>query len=353
LLVAFVATWLVLACALVGSSNEARQEPVEAQTERPETQPASGPAPQSQPATGPAPQTQPAKEEVTVTVFATGDLHEHTSYFARIAGYVKAAKEDDPNVLLMDAGDMCGGYGEQAMGVTRGEAMFALISAMGYDACILGNWDYGMGKDRILELCGKFPKFPLLMANVQWGEEDEESAKLIPPYRIFELEGVKVAVVGTGSHDMRYARRKRFAIYYEVDAVHIFVPELRKQADIVIAVTHQYEKHDYKAASGPNAPDLIVGGHSHGAYTHAYGREKKSFIVKSGPYGRRLGVVKITWDGEKITGIEGELLRIGDDWPVDEEVKSIREKYMKAWEESKAAKAAEKKKAAAAEPASK
>jgi len=282
--------------------------------------------------------TQPATRPVvaTVTIFNTGDIHEHTTNLARVAAHVKAAKAKDPNVLLLDAGDMVGGYGEKAMGITRGAAMFALLTAMGYDACILGNWEYTLGKDRILELCREYPKFPLIMSNVKWEEDEKDLPKLIPAYKIFQLKGVKVAVIGTGSHDMRYARRRRFAIYQQAAMIHHLMPTLRKEADIVVAVTHQYEGEDYATASGPNAPDLIVGGHSHGAYAHPYGREKKCYIIKPGAYARRLGVVRIEWDGKKIVSCEGSLLNITKDWPEDEEVKALREKFIKD-AESKAA----------------
>jgi len=268
---------------------------------------------------------------LTVTIFSTGDIHEHTAHLARIAGYVKVAKKKDPNCLLLDAGDMCGGYGEKELAVTRGEAMWALLTAAGYDGCILGNWEYGMGKARVLELCRKYPDFPLLMANVQWSDEEKEVAKRIPPYKIFALKGVKVAVIGTGAHDMRYARKERFAVGFQPPAIHRLVPELRKQADIVIAVTHQYEGEDHGTASGPNAPDLIVGGHSHGAYTHPYGKEKKCHIVKAKAYCRLLGVVKIQWDGRRIVECTGELLDVRKaDWPEDPQVKALRKKFFDA-----------------------
>jgi 2',3'-cyclic-nucleotide 2'-phosphodiesterase (5'-nucleotidase family) len=192
-----------------------------------------------------------------------------------------------------------------------------------------------MGKARILELCGKYPRFPLLMANVQWADDEKEVAKRIPPYRIFKLEGVTVAVIGTGSHDMRYARKERFAVGYQPAAIHHWVPILRKKADIVIAVTHQYEGSDHGTASGPNAPDLIVGGHSHGAYARPYGKEKKCYIIKVKAYCRLLGVVKIKWDGERIVECTGELLDVRKaDWPDDPKVKALRKQYFDAFEAS-------------------
>jgi len=275
------------------------------------------------------PATGPAKKAVTVTIYATGDLHEHTNWLPYIAGYVKAAKARDPNTLLVDAGDLVN-HGEQAMKITRGEGMVSLMAASGYDACVLGNHDFSRGKNRLLELCRKYPAFPLLMANVKWEPAEAEWAKRIAPFRIFKLQGVTVAVVGTASHDLRYATRDRFAVYYQVAAVHRYVPYLRKHSDIVVALTHQYEKYDWRTACGPNAPDLILGGHSHGAYFRPYGQEKKSYILKPGPYGRKLGRVRIKWDGKKIVSRQGELLDVKKDWPTDKKTAELRQKYIDA-----------------------
>jgi len=323
--------WVVAASVLAGDQPSA--EPAK---EAAATQPAT-----TQPAT-----TRPVV--ATVTVFCTGDIHEHTDGLARIAARVKAAKKDDPNVLFFDAGDMMGGYGAEALAVTRGEAMYRLMIASGYDACVFGNHCHGAGKKRIIELLRKYPKFPLLAANIDWRKEEEDHSKLIPPYKIFQLKGVKVAVIGASSHDTRYARGNRFAVYYEVQAVHMLVPEMRKQADIVVAITHQYEEHDYALANSPNAPDLIVGGHSHGATATLWGRAKNSYLLKAGKYTRYLGMVQLKWDGEKIVEKTGKVVRVEKDWPEDEEVKAIRDSYFEEYRKKQEQEAAEKKAAAGA-----
>jgi 2',3'-cyclic-nucleotide 2'-phosphodiesterase (5'-nucleotidase family) len=295
--------------------------------------------------------TQPATTRpvvATVTVFCTGDIHEHTAGLARIAGYVKAAKAKDSNVLLFDAGDMMGGFGEEALAVTKGEAMYRLMIAAGYDACVFGNHCHGAGKGRIIELLRKYPKFPLLAANIDWRKEPEDLSKLLPPYKIFQLKGVKVAVIGASSDDLRYARGNRFAVYYQVQAVHMLVPELRKRADIVVAITHEYEEQDYALANSPNAPDLIVGGHSHGATATLWGRAKNSYLLKAGKYTRYLGMVQLKWDGEKIVEKTGKVVRVEDDWPEDAEVKAIRAPYFEEYRKKQEQSAAEKKAAGVA-----
>lgn len=292
---------------------------------------ADGPTPApstTQPASAPVPRRGP----VTVTVFSTNDIHEHMRGFARIAARVKAAKRIDPNVLFLDAGDAIGGGGHAALAHTWGEAMWRLMAAAGYDAVVFGNHCHGIRKSRIIELGKKYPDFPMLMANVDWKKETEDLSERFPPYKIFRLKGVTVGVIGACSHDMRNARpSRRFAVYYEPAAVHKWVPVVRKEADIVIAITHQYEDHDYKTGSGPNAPDLIVGGHSHGATATVWGKEQKSYLVKAGKYSRYLGKVVMTWDGRKISKIEGKVTKVDPEWPEEPLVKRLHDEYIQAW----------------------
>jgi 2',3'-cyclic-nucleotide 2'-phosphodiesterase (5'-nucleotidase family) len=278
-------------------------------------------------AQGPAKTADAPAKPVTVTVFCTGDIHEHTLGLARIAGYVKAAKQKDPNVLFLDAGDAIGGYGESELAVTRGEAMVRLMVAAGYDGCIFGNHCHGTGKNRLAELYLKYPKFPILAANIKWTDAEKDLARRIPPYKVFPLQGLKVAVIGTPSDDNRYARGPRFAVTSQVAAVIRMVPQVRKQADIVVALTHEYEDADFAIAKSADPPDLIVGGHSHGATAQEFG---KSFLLKAGKYTRMLSMAKITWDGRKIIARKGEVMRVKDEWPEDAEVKALRDEYFKA-----------------------
>ncbi len=289
--------------------------------------PAAAPPAASQPASASGP--------VTITVFDTNDIHDHMEGFQQVIGYVRAFRAKNPNTLLLDAGDMTG-TGEEALGITRAEAMWRMALAAGYDAVIFGNHDHGNGKARLIELGEKYPAMPMLMANVKFGENEKQLAERFPPYKIFKLQGVRVAVIGVSSSDVRYTKKNRFELYSEVPIVHQYVRKLRKEADIFIAITHLDEGSDLAIGSGPDAPDLIIGGHSHGAPCTVWGRERKSFLIKAGRYGRLLGKVTIAWDGTKISSLKGELLGPKDDWPEDEQVTTILKAYRKANEERKA-----------------
>ena len=109
------------------------------------------------------------------------------------------------------------------------------MSACQYDAGVLGNHDFAFGAKRLVELIDKYD-FPLLTANCQWPKE--MTSKNITPYKIFELDGVKVAVIGTAAEKTNHRYDDLVKITKVDEAIAQLVPELRKKADIIILITH-------------------------------------------------------------------------------------------------------------------
>ena len=268
----------------------------------------------------------PAKG-ATVTLYTTADLHEHSEPLVRIAGYVKGQKKADPNTLLLDAGDFLN-KGEKALAATEGEGMVAIMTAAGYDACALGNHDYMYSRTRIFELVAKFPQFPLTLGNCRWHAADKAKAKAIPRYRIFDLKGVKVAIIGMGSQIMNNAPDPQVPAFDVAEAIGQLVPELRKKADVIVVTTHHGDPDDLALlkACRANAPDVLIGSHSHKRFTRRVG---KTLFLKAGFYGQHLGKVTITWDGKKITSCKGTVIPVRKDWPQDAKTKAVRGKYVK------------------------
>jgi len=262
----------------------------------------------------------------TVTLYTTADLHEHSEPLVRIAGYVKRHKAKDPNTLFLDAGDFLN-KGEKALAATEGEGMVAIMTAAGYDACALGNHDYMYSRNRIFALVATFPGFRLTLGNCRWHPTDRARAKAIPRYRIFALKGVKVAVIGMACQIMNNAPDPQVPAYSQAEALRELVPVLRSKADIIVATTHQGDADDLDLikVAGANAPDVLVGSHSHRRFVRRVG---KTLFIKAGFYGNHLGKVTVTWDGRRITSCKGTVIPVGRDWPEDAKTKAVRARYV-------------------------
>ena len=170
--------------------------------------------------------------------------------------------------LLLDGGDVNMGVPESDL--QDAEPDFKGMKALGYDAMALGNHEF----DKPLSTLAKqmeWAGFPMLSANIY-----KDGKRAYKPYEVFERGGLKIAVVGMTTNDTPKltdpANTAALQFRKPADEAAALMPELKKQAHVVIAATHMGHYTDGK--SGVNAPgdvemaravkgfDLIVGGHS-------------------------------------------------------------------------------------------
>ena len=223
-------------------------------------------------------------KEVRLTILHTNDTHGHLLPYsypdtfdasnpisllktrrniggaARRATLVNAIRrEKDHATLLIDAGDVCDGTPFSTE--YHGDADIRTMNAVGYDLACPGNHEYNNTLLQVQRLIEE-AKFPLLSAN---SIVKATGKSLYQPYIIREINGVKIAFFGLLTYDARTypAARTELEMTEPIPAALKLVPELRKQADLVVAVTHIGVDEDIKMAASVPGIDLIVGGHSH------------------------------------------------------------------------------------------
>ncbi len=173
------------------------------------------------------------------------------------------------HVLLLSGGDINTGVPESDL--QNAEPDFLAMSQIGYDAMALGNHEFDNPLD-VLAQQQAWSSFPFLAANVY----DEAGKRLYKPYEMFNLGGVRVAVMGLTTDDTARLGNPEYIDQINftspIEEASALVPALRAKADIVIAATHM--GHYDNAAHGLNAAgdvslaravnglDVIVGGHS-------------------------------------------------------------------------------------------
>lgn len=255
-----------------------------------------------------------------LTILHTNDHHGHFMKFAPypvndVGGL--AAQSTLVNVLRAEAA-AAGSYvlvlsaGDVNMGIPESDLMdaevdFTMMNAIGYDAMALGNHEFDKARDVLLKQQG-LAKFPFLSANIVKKENGEP---LVKPYVIKEFDGLKVAIFGLTTEETPILtmpeHTKDLEFKSVVETAKALVPELRKQADVVIALTHLgfYETTgggnqsvgDWKLAAEVPGIDAIVGGHSHTIVT-----EPKVIgntpIVQAGAYSQYVGRLDLTYDSD-------------------------------------------------------
>ncbi len=176
---------------------------------------------------------------------------------------------DGGRVLLLSGGDINTGVPESDL--QDAEPDFKGMSAVGYDAMAVGNHEFDNPLD-VLRKQQDWANFPFLAANVY----DSDNKRLFKPYKIFNFDGVKIAVMGLTTDDTARLGNPEFIdqinFVTPVEEARKLLPVLRAKADVVIATTHM--GHYHNAKHGLNAPgdvtlarsvdgiDVIVGGHS-------------------------------------------------------------------------------------------
>ncbi|WP_434628654.1 bifunctional UDP-sugar hydrolase/5'-nucleotidase UshA [Chromobacterium sp. CV08] len=177
-------------------------------------------------------------------------------------------KADGGYTLLLSGGDINTGVPESDL--QNAEPDFRGMDRIGYDAMAVGNHEFDKPLPVLMQQ-RKWIHFPMLSANIY-----QDGKRLFDPYAMFNLGGVKVAVLGLTTDDtaklVNPEQIKGIEFRSPIAEAAKLVPELRDKADIVIAATHM--GHYTDGNHGVNAPgdvemaravkglDLIVGGHS-------------------------------------------------------------------------------------------
>ncbi|MGB9614966.1 MAG: metallophosphoesterase, partial [Fervidobacterium sp.] len=214
---------------------------------------------------------------VKITVFHINDTHGHAwsftdsagniiGGFATVASIIDAERKVNPNVLFLHAGDI-------NTGVPESDLMNALpdifvLNRMNLTAVAVGNHEFDKPRDILLRQMS-WAKFPFLSANIY-----KDGKPFFTPYIIKEVGGIKVAIVGfTTEHTkiLEGPNSEDLEFKNVIEVAKNIIPEVRKQANVVIALTHLGVGQGYselyttadQLAKEVEGIDLIIDGHSH------------------------------------------------------------------------------------------
>jgi 5'-nucleotidase/UDP-sugar diphosphatase len=258
-----------------------------------------------------------------------GGLAARKTVIDRVRAEVAAA---GGQLLLLDGGDVNTGVPESDL--QDAEPDFKGMARLGYDAMAVGNHEFDKPRTVLLRQ-RQWINFPMLSANIY-----QDGQRLFEPYRVFDKAGYKIAVLGLTTDDtakMVLPDNIRGTEFRQpIAEAATLVPQLRTQADMVIAVTHMGHYPD--GNRGVNAPgdvemaravpglDLVVGGHSQNPVcmqaenvrNEAYlpgqpcapDRQNGAWIVQAHEWGKYVGRADFTIDSGRIALVRYQLIPI-------------------------------------------
>jgi 5'-nucleotidase len=219
-----------------------------------------------------------------LTILHTNDVHSYIDPFpadhprnpnmggvARRASIIEAVRNENPNVLLLDAGDVF--QGTPYFNYYGGELEFKLMSMMKYDLATMGNHDFDNGIDGFQSQL-HHASFDFVSANYDFKNTILDG--IVKPYKIFMKDGIKVGIFGLGIELQGLVDKKNYKETVYSDPIEVATDMARilkhdQKCDIVICLSHL----GFKYKDEPNKPsdillaqktkdiDLILGGHTH------------------------------------------------------------------------------------------
>lgn len=219
-----------------------------------------------------------------LTVLHTNDVHSYIDPFpanhpknpnmggvARRAALIESIRKENPNVLLLDAGDIF--QGTPYFNYYGGELEFKLMSMMQYDLATIGNHDFDNG---IEGLYAQLPHASFEFVSANYDFKNTIMNGHVKPYKIINKDGIKVGVFGLGVGLEGLVDKKNYKETVYLDPVEIAKDMARllkegKKCDLVICLSHLGNKYkdepdkicDTKLATLTKDIDLIIGGHTH------------------------------------------------------------------------------------------
>ena len=221
-------------------------------------------------------------ELVKLIVLHTNDIHCHLDPFpdsdaeypgrgglVRLASLVAQCRAENPNLLLLDAGDMF--QGTPYFNYFKGDLMLKVMSKMGYDAGTIGNHEFDNGMGDILSAL-KFASFPLISSNYDFS--DTILAGHVKTHDILKKGGVKIGIYGLGIELDGLVGKPNYGNTRYLDPLETALKMERRlkkdhSCDLVICLSHlgfsytHSKISDSILASQTKYTDLIVGGHTH------------------------------------------------------------------------------------------
>uniref|UniRef100_UPI002D7EDE1B bifunctional metallophosphatase/5'-nucleotidase n=1 Tax=Oscillibacter sp. TaxID=1945593 RepID=UPI002D7EDE1B len=288
----------------------------------------------------------------TVTILQTSDLHgmvnpfdyasnkENKTSMAHAAAIIKAEREADPDLLLLDTGDTTQANYIQSFLDEEPHPMIEAMNYLKYDAWTLGNHEFNFDFKYTTREIEEFEGVPL-----GGNFYKADGSRWIDAYKIFEVDGVKVAVFGVDAPHIPQWEKSDPGHYDNMkitnpdEEIGKILDELEGKADVIVGSVHYGLDGEYGVAGmrevaekyGDRMDALFIG-HAHAKVNETIGGIP---VLEPGSNGEFVSKVTLTLkadgDGWAVDKAEGELIDCAEATPDPDflaEFKDLHEKSL-------------------------
>ena len=217
-----------------------------------------------------------------ITILHTNDMHSHIDSFPlnhskhpgmggmrRVASLVKKIRNEEKNVILIDAGDVF--QGTPYFNRYKGSLELKIMSSMGYIASTMGNHDFDNGINGFKEVL-HHANFPFICSNYEF--LDSEMREKTRKYLVKDVDGIKIGFFGLGIEleglvGKDYYGETKYLDPLDTSNYWTNYLKNKEKCDLVICISHlghEYDSDkisDLKLARLSKNIDVIIGGHTH------------------------------------------------------------------------------------------
>jgi len=274
-----------------------------------------------------------AAGETLITILHTNDTHSQIDPIpdsdkqwggkggvARRATLVKEVRKQNPNTLMVDAGDVF--QGTPYFNFYKGEVEYKSMSMIGYDVVTLGNHDFDNGVEA-LAAAMKFATFEFVSANYDVRGTPLESR--VKPYTVRKFGDVRVGLFGLGISPDNLITPENFKGVKYLDPIRMtreVVRLLREQekCQLVVGMSHLgyyptprgNQIGDTQVAAQVSGIDFIASGHTHTFMEEPFLQKnpegKDTIIFQVGKSGIYVGRIDFKMKDGKVVASAGRLL---------------------------------------------
>jgi 5'-nucleotidase len=265
-----------------------------------------------------------SKKTKKITILHTNDMHSHIDPFpidhprnpgmggvARRANAIQKIRQEEENVLLLDAGDIF--QGTPYFNYYGGELEFKLMSMMRYDVATMGNHDFDNGIDGFY---AQLPHATFDFVSANYNFKNTILEGIVKPFKIIKKDGIKIGIFGLGIElnglvDKKLYKETKYLNPIEIAEETTKILKEEEKCDLIICLSHLGFKYkndpekvcDILLAQKTKNIDLIIGGHTHTFLDKPIvetNREGQPVLINQvGCYGLNLGRIDFYFSNEK------------------------------------------------------
>ena len=289
--------------------------------------------------------------QLKVTLLCTSDIHGYympwdyskdeyskEGGLTRIFTLVKKIRQENPNTILIDNGDLIQGNSAESFLSREKYPGIEAINTMNYEIYNMGNHEFNFGMPKLIDVVGQFEGVSM-MGNLY---RKKNTIRFMNGIYYKNIQGVRIGFIALNTPLVRKFEAKRGNLkHFDVIEADFELKRLLNEVencDALIGLFHMGDVNEnsikntgvedlLRNVEGTEAIHAVFGGHMHKV---KMGKIKDTIFLEPGYHGESLSRIDLFFDTskeEKLVDIKHSMIEIDESIESDKELEKILEPY--------------------------